>query len=189
MKKNTKQSILKAARELFVQHGFAGASMGDVSKLAKVNHSLIFHHFTNKEQLWLAVKQDIVKEADKQNKVLPSINLSFQSFLKALIKQGVDFYRNNPDIIRMINWQRLEGSSTQKIGVTLSSETKAWIDAFKHYQKLGEINSELQPKFIVTLILSVISSAALDPNVFINKKNSLEAYISFCVERLERALL
>lgn len=182
---STKEKILTAARSLFVEHGFAGTSIGKIAKLAEVNHSLIFHHFHNKEQLWVAVKQHIVQEANQQTKTLPDLNLSFDIFLKKLFMQNMCFYQDNPDIIRMINWQRLENKSDQKIGITNSKEMQNWIDAFKHYQRIGDINSKVKPEFIITMILSIISSAALDPNVFINNKNNLKEYIEFCIALLK----
>lgn len=184
----TKERILAAARTLFVAHGFAGTSIGKIAKLAEVNHSLVFHHFKNKEQLWVAVKHNIVQESSPRTKTLPDIRLAFDDFLKALFTENMRFYRDNPDIIRLINWQRLEHNSNQKIGVTDSDEMKNWIDAFKHYQKLGEIQPNLKPEFIITMLLSIISSAALDPNVFIADKKSQEKYIHFCIDNLKKAL-
>ena len=154
---STKEKILTAARQLFVKNGFAGTSMGKIAKLAGVNHSLLFHYFGNKENLWSAVKQSIAKDADQQSKMLPDIHLSLKDFLGELIIKSIRFYQNNPDIIRMINWQRLEYNPELKIGVTLSAEAQQWIDAFKHYQKQGAINSKLKPEFVMTLILSIVS--------------------------------
>jgi AcrR family transcriptional regulator len=188
MEKATKKNILKSARKLFVRHGFAGTSMGKIALLAKVNHSLLFYHFESKAKLWLAVKQDIVEEANHRARTLPPSTLPFRDFLKTIIKQGMDFYRKNPDIIRMLNWQRLENSASSNIGVALSSESQAWINAFKAYQSQGILLSQLQPEFIVTMLLSIISSAALDPNIFIGNKPQQEAYVDFCVDRLEQAL-
>ena len=59
-----------------------------------------------------------------------------------------------------------------------------WVKAFEHYQQRGDIQPEYKPEWIVTMILSIISSAALDPNVFIKEKPALEGYIDFCVGRL-----
>lgn len=185
---STKEKILIAAKKLFVAYGFAGTSMSKVAKEAQINHSLIFHHYKNKEQLWVAVKQSIVKKSGEQHKTLPDTNLPFNQFLKDLFMQNMQFYRNNTDVVRMINWQRLEYETSQHIGITLSTETQAWINAFKHYQKKGDIDATLKPEFIITLILSIISSAALDPNIFISNKKNQQAYIQFCMECLMKAL-
>lgn len=189
MKKiSTKEKILSAARTLFVEHGFAGTAMGKIAQLAEVNHSLIFHHFGNKEKLWRAVKHNIAKDSQQQSKMLPGIKPDFKEFLQELFTKSIEFYQHNPDIVRMINWQRLEYGSDKQIGITLSPEFQAWIKAFEHYQQKGDIDINLKTEFIITLILSIISSTALDPNIFIHHKNDREAYIDFCVERLLVAL-
>lgn len=188
MADTTKDKILRAARVLFVNHGFAGTSMGNIAKLAQVNHSLIFHHFKNKETLWVAVKQSIVAEANLQTNTLPDLNLPFVDFLNALFLRTVGFYRENPDIQRMISWQRLESAGNHPIGITDSSDMQRWIQAFKHYQAQKIIQDHFKAEWIVTLILSIISSAALDPNTFIAEEQALQDYIDFCVKGVSRIL-
>lgn len=180
----TRAKILKAARKLFVESGFAGTSIGKIAEKAKINHSLIFHHFGNKEGLWKAVKQNIVDESKKHSPILPEVDQPFSSFLKKLIIQKIEFYRSNPDIVRMISWQRLEYKSRKDIGLSLSSEAKLWLNALQHYQNKGDINPQFKLEFALTLILAIISSAAMDPNIFIKKDDDLDAYIQFVIERL-----
>lgn len=184
----TKDKILEAAKTLFVAHGFAGTSIGTIAKTAEVNHSLIFHHFKNKEQLWLAVKQSIVQQANSKIKNLPETDLSFAEFLKILFTRNLAFYHSNQDLIRMLSWQRLEHQSVHNIGVTMSDDMLSWVAAFKQYQEKGDIKPGLKPEWIVIMILSIISSAALDPNALISEPASLQEYIDFCVESLLVAL-
>jgi len=188
LERTTKNKILAAARELFVAHGYAGTSVGKIAKLAEVNHSLVFHHFQNKEQLWIAVKENIVAEADLQNKSLPDTSLNFSDFLAAVFEKCTRFYRENPDIIHMINWQRVEQNTNQNIGITNSSDMQNWISAFKHYQAKGDINPAFKPEFIITMTFGIISSSALDPNVFLANKRSQNAYMQFCVDGLVKML-
>ncbi|MBX3709087.1 MAG: TetR/AcrR family transcriptional regulator [Gammaproteobacteria bacterium] len=180
----TRAKILKSARDLFVEFGFDGVSIGTIAKKARINHSLIFHHFGNKQNLWKAVKQNIVAETNTLSPTLPELNQPFSAFLKQLVTLNISFYRNNPDIIRMISWQRLEHKNKNDIGVTLSLESKLWLAALKHYQEKGEINGKLKLEFVLTYILSVISSAAIDPNIFIKENPNLDSYCKFLVEML-----
>jgi AcrR family transcriptional regulator len=184
----TRAKILKVARTVFVELGFAGTSMGKIALKANINHSLLFHHFGSKEGLWKAVKQSIVEEAQQLSPTLPELNQTFTAFLKQLISLNIKFYRDNPDIVRMINWQRLEYKNKAEIGITLSSEAKAWLAALQHYQTKGEINRKSNLEFVLTFILSVISSAAMDPNSFITNSADLNAYIDFCVEKICKSL-
>ncbi len=180
MENPTKVKILNAAKKLFIEHGFAGTSVGKIAKLAQVNHSLVFHHFTNKEKLWIEVKQDIAENANTSLQLIPSTDLSYDKFLNQLIENCMQFYQNSPELIRLLNWQRLESNDNPGIGIAQSSKMQAWIEAFKHYQETGDINKKLKPEFIVTFFLAVVSCAALDPNIYTHQKADRDAYIQFC---------
>lgn len=184
----TQTKILKAARHLFVEFGFAGTSIGKIAAIANINHSLIFHHFGNKEGLWKAVKQSIVAEANKLSPTLPKLNITFSGFLKKLIIQNISFYRNHPDIVRMINWQRLEYENKKDIGLTLSQDAEKWLSALKYYQEKGDIAAHLKLEFVLTFILAIISNAAMDPNMFIKKNTAINNYILFVITTLSKGL-
>ena len=184
----TSAKILKAARALFVERGFSGTSMGQIAIKAGVNHSLLFHHFKNKQNLWQDVKQAIFEEGRSAYEHLPSLDQSLESFLKELISRSILFYKNNTDIVRMINWQRLDSSKEQATDFTLLKESQNWIDACVHFQQTGEIDKNLKPEFIVTLVFSIVSSIAMDPNAFIQEPESNKLFFEFCAERLYRAL-
>lgn len=182
MENTTKLKILNAAKTLFIAHGFAGTSIGKIAKLAQVNHSLVFHHFTNKENLWVEVKHHVAEGAKKDLFILPSTALPFATFLEQSIANSLQYYQNNPDLIRLLNWQRLESNDNFQHGMTYSSKMQTWIEAIAHYQTTGAINPKLQPEFIVSFYLSVISSAALDLNFLILKEADRSAYITFCIQ-------
>ena|ERR1700677_3057105 len=178
---SAKAKIIESARQIFIEKGFAGTSTQSIAKMAKVSHSLIFHHFSNKEALWQAVKQSIACDESSLSKTLPSTSLPFVDFLKELVVRSIHFYRSHPDIVRLISWQRLE---TQVLDPSrpFSPEALAWIQAIKHYQDSRDINLSLKPEFVMGFILSITSSAALDQQVWIRSPPDQEAYVTFCVE-------
>ena len=49
------QAIVYAAREHFLDHGFAGASMDAIAKQARVSVKTIYSHFANKDELFSKV--------------------------------------------------------------------------------------------------------------------------------------
>lgn len=177
----TRASILKSAKKLFTRNGFAGSSMRMIATDAGINRSLISHHFGSKQQLWLAVKMDIVNRANNKSPILPNITLSWHHYLREWLFNNIQFYKQNPDIIAMINWQRTEHEKAHFLANAQSKETAQWIDVLTHYQKKGDIDQNIDLGFALTTITNLTSSAALDPNIFIRKKKDLEAYIDFCV--------
>jgi len=185
---DTSKKILKAARALFVEKGFSGTSMGQIALKAGVNHSLLFHHFKNKQNLWQEVKQAIFEEGKSIYSHLPPLDQSLEPFLKELITRTILFYKSNPDIVRMVNWQRLDSSTEQTASLTLLKESQNWIDACVHFQQTGEIDQKLKPEFVITLVLAIVGSIAMDPNAFIRDTENNKLYIEFCAQRLYRAL-
>ena len=191
-KQTTKVKILYSARQLFVNYGYAGTSMGKIGKLADVNHSLLFHHFGNKQQLWTAVKQSIVDEAKDDSPTLPDTDLPFAEFLKQLFERNIDFYHQHPDIIRLINWQRLELNTEKQRGIPFSSDMYSWIEAIEHYQNKQAIKQDIAPKYLALLILSLISSTALDLAVFFaypGNQIDQQEYIDICLAQIIKITL
>ena len=180
---STKDKILAAARVLFVEHGFAGTSMGKIARLAGVTHSLLFHHFGNKEKLWAEVKQSIVTEVAHKSTMIPSTDLPFKAFLEESFNNNIHFFENNPDIIRMINWQRLESKTQETIKVGLTKDGEKWLATFQHYQSTGDIHPEHKIEYVLKFFFSLAVSAALEGQAFIKNDDELKDYISFCVER------
>ncbi|HEU0116455.1 MAG TPA: TetR/AcrR family transcriptional regulator [Thermomicrobiales bacterium] len=50
-----RERILRAARALFTAHGFASVSMQQIADAAAVNKATLYHHFRDKEDLFVAV--------------------------------------------------------------------------------------------------------------------------------------
>ncbi len=56
------QAILEGAMQEFLAHGYAAASMDKIAKAAQVSKATIYSHFGDKEKLFSAVIQDLVKD-------------------------------------------------------------------------------------------------------------------------------
>lgn len=52
--------ILNSAATLFALKGYEGVSLDEVTKEAKCSHGLLYHYFSNKEELYKAVLEQVV---------------------------------------------------------------------------------------------------------------------------------
>ena len=59
-------AILQGAIEEFLKHGYAATSMDKVAKAAGVSKATVYSHFGDKENLFNAVMQDLVKDKFQQ---------------------------------------------------------------------------------------------------------------------------
>lgn len=181
----TKERILKAAEALFSRQGFSGTSIQAIAKKAAVNHSLIFHHFSDKRGLWLAVKQRINEKAEKKFPILPSTELPWAEFIKQLMLNSIHFYQSNLSLLKILHWQRIETTQSLKmatgLGVTESGQATRWLDAFKHYQNTQEIDDHIDLTHIINYVCQISTACVLDPNVHLENDAQRLEYIDFCV--------
>ncbi|QLH42550.1 MAG: TetR/AcrR family transcriptional regulator [Coxiellaceae bacterium] len=133
----TRTTILKAARKLFAKAGFSATSTQAIAKAAQVNENLIFHHFSNKAELWRKVKESIVEELaieplDKQPE-------SFQDFLTAAVRQRLSAFQQHPDLVRLLRWQAMESKREQLIAGNILAP-KNWLEPICYLQKMARLS-------------------------------------------------
>lgn len=61
----TREALLRAAREVFARQGFAGASLNAIAAEAGASKGAVFHHFTSKEALFVEVWTQLQVEMDE----------------------------------------------------------------------------------------------------------------------------
>lgn len=184
----TRDDIIKAAKALFAKQGFAATSISQIASKAKVTRALIFHHFTNKEELWKRVKAsflDNLKQSGSEDVSHPIQSL--QAFIEYIVTQRFALYNNHPDAVRMMVWQGLEKQTKALQGGTPASPD-SWITNIKQLQKRGEIASTLDPELIALFIASSISGALMSNTTLLNSEKKKIAYQHLVSNSLFRAL-
>jgi TetR/AcrR family transcriptional regulator len=78
---NGEQAILNAAEVLFAQKGFDAVSMSAIAKLANTSKPNIYHHFKNKNELYLAVMKAAVRRSSALLDTLEHAPGSFRQHL------------------------------------------------------------------------------------------------------------
>jgi AcrR family transcriptional regulator len=62
MARATRADLLAAAREAFVERGFANASLTEIAQRAQATTGALYHHFADKRAIFAAVAEDIEAE-------------------------------------------------------------------------------------------------------------------------------
>ena len=187
----TAAAILRSARALFLRHGFAGTSMSHIAQGANVPKSLIYHHFCGKEVLWKAVKGKAIENLTSQP--LSTMELKAES-LEALVTQIVTLrfnaYASNPDLVKIISWQRLEQRS-QKLRGILADQLNTIAPQIVELQKKGKVRPDLNPEMVNYLVMSTASNAFMDQAEFLLRsdgKKQRERYLKLIINCLCQAL-
>ena len=139
----TKSIILKAAETLFAEKGYAGTTLRQISQASGASGPLIIFHFKDKQGVYDAVKANIMKRyLDADSKTHPADD-SFDSLIRHVLSSMFSFYRDNPTIMRLANWGRLEGDYEPWPGEAEWHHT--YREQIRLAQERGEIRSDLTP--------------------------------------------
>lgn len=61
-KSSTRNKIIKAARSLFAEKGFKGATTAEIAKTAEISEGTIYRHFSSKTELLMECVTPVLKE-------------------------------------------------------------------------------------------------------------------------------
>jgi len=96
-KENTRDEILRAAYDLFLENGFHGASMRSIARRAGIALGGIYNHFSSKEEIFTT----IILEQHPYRKIVAQMNLSEGATLEAQLHDAArrlnETILENPD--------------------------------------------------------------------------------------------
>jgi len=56
----TRERIIQAAKDVFAEHGFAGARVDEIARRAEVNKAALYYHIGDKQALYAAVLHSVI---------------------------------------------------------------------------------------------------------------------------------
>lgn len=150
----TRDKIVQAAKELFVQHGYAGTSVGDIAKAAKVNQSLIHHHFGSKNDLWNIVRDDIYQGYVEATEAFLAVEQpeKMKEELKNITSMRFEFIQEHPDLARIMAWQSLSDMPALTSERALAAMQEIFV-RFKQAQEAGKLSKDIDTTMMGVVIL------------------------------------
>lgn len=98
-----REALLRSARREFARHGFAGARVDEIAARAGVNKQLVYHHFGDKDALYLAVLEALYAEIRTAEGTLALRGLEPDKAIRRLIAFSFDHLVENPDFVALLN--------------------------------------------------------------------------------------
>lgn len=153
-----KLKILDAAKEIFLEKGFDGASISMIAKKVDIHQSLIYYHFTDKKDLWQKMKKHVFLQFDISSGTSgPSeINssMSFHDFLEKIVLRRILLFKSNPEVQRLVLWQHLAAEGSELKNESVVSPI-SWVPYIEARQKAGEISNKYPATFYAHLLGSM----------------------------------
>ena len=159
----TREKILKAAREIFVEKGRDGARMQEIADRAGVNKALLHYYHTSKENLYREIILDAFRELIMNIGQLFEADLSPEEQIKQLIHRHFDFLAKNTDLPRLMMQEFiredsiLPGLMHEVIFSRKSDMPSKLFDFFKKIKPGEKIN----PQDAIHILLNIIGMNAV----------------------------
>ena len=157
---STRAKLIRAARKLFASKGYANVGTEEIVRRAGVTRGALYHQFAGKEDLFLAVYEQVEQELTER--VAATLGDLASPF--AALRAGVRFFLEAcraPEVQRIVlidgpavlGWERWrEVAERYGLGM-IEAVVGAAIDA-------GELEA-LQPELLAHLLMGALDEAAL----------------------------
>lgn len=153
----TRQAIIKTATKLFLQKGFGETSTRDIAKQIGITQPALYHHFSDKEVLYLDVMNKLSGKIRQEiNKVMRKHDLASEEQLLEIVKvlkkhHPLSIYDQYRQAMLL-----LSKSSQQKLNIIFTMDYLELIsDYFK--QPSVKLRPDLLPKEAAELFLASLS--------------------------------
>ena len=93
---STKARIIKTARDEFVAHGFTGARVERIARLAGVNKAMIYYHFKSKETLYQTVVEESLSYSFEQLSLRVSDTANLEEALREVVATHTQLFLGFP---------------------------------------------------------------------------------------------
>ncbi|MBV9559912.1 MAG: TetR/AcrR family transcriptional regulator [Bradyrhizobium sp.] len=117
-REKTRTAIVKAARRIFGERGFAAATINDIAASARVAKGAVYHHFSTKEALFEAVFElvslELVSELDRiaraEKDPLAAMAAGTQAYFAACSRgaTGRIILRDGPAVLGWERWREID---------------------------------------------------------------------------------
>ncbi|MFD8500307.1 TetR/AcrR family transcriptional regulator [Amycolatopsis sp. NPDC059657] len=185
---STRSALVNSAVELFTKRGYAGTSLDEIAKRARVTKGALYHHFSGKQALFEAAFDSVESAVyGRLEKIINGTDAPWERALKALsgfIKSCLD-----PEYQRIaiheapvvMGWERWREAEDRCSFGLVRDTLKALIEA-------GEVD-DVPVEITARLLFGALSSAAIEIASSADPKKvgaEIEALIVQLLGRLRR---
>lgn len=188
---NTKEFIIDEAFKLFLQRSYEAVSISDISQAIGLTKGALYHHFKNKEELFISV-------IDKYFRIVAFDaeigSLTLEEFIQLSIKQTEKIFRSlfqHSMTFSPINYLSLIADAfrhypgfAENQGNFINGEIEKTVQVLKNAISRGEIRNDIDPSLVANnffainmgLAGNVMRNISIDGAIELLKKQTYEFY-------------
>lgn len=99
-----RNEIIAAAIPLFAEKGFHSATLDEIAISSEFGKGTIYNYFTNKEEIYSSILEDVVSENLKLLKEADALYLNFEEFIRNYTKSIIHYCLENRNAFQL--WVR-----------------------------------------------------------------------------------
>ncbi len=121
LSKHSKSDILRLAIPLFAQAGFNGVSMRHVADTVGVSPAALYHHFKDKEELYLETMRYAFADKIASFKAMLQAPADALALLETLIRWLAETLHAETDFRKLLQWVLLDADSNRTVRLVKST--------------------------------------------------------------------
>lgn len=142
-----RERILKAATQVFAQHGFYKSTISEIAKLANVADGTIYLYFKNKDDLLICLFEEEMNKITRNMKEQVTKAEGFENKIKTFIKVHLDLIAGNKELAEVLQIELRQSHKFMKeyMGSTLNEYLNIISGIVSQGQRNGEVRSDIIP--------------------------------------------
>lgn len=106
-----REEIVQAAAPVFAAHGFEGARLDKIARAARMNVSLIYHYFENKEDLFVAVLETAYARMRDAAFDFEDASRGPAELMADFVRARFRIFREQPELVGLLNAENVHRAS------------------------------------------------------------------------------
>jgi AcrR family transcriptional regulator len=186
-KQSTEKKILEAAKEVFVEYGFDGASMQKIADRAGINKALLHYYFRSKDKLFEATFKEVFVSIVPPLMNTAKENIPIEDKIRLFVDKYIGTLRDNPLVpIFILHELNRNPENLPKLVMESGINPMFFFNSIVEEQKKGKLRP-FPPRHLMInmLALSIFPFVAKPIIKGIFFENDEKAFANFLDERKE----